>query len=51
MNMQLILAGDELVLCFLLGVGLFRFRDRVIWSAWLGAVSGLVAAILLVLPL
>jgi peptidoglycan/LPS O-acetylase OafA/YrhL len=48
---QLILAGYELVLCFILGVGLFRFRDRVIWSAWLGAASGLVAALLLVLPL
>jgi peptidoglycan/LPS O-acetylase OafA/YrhL len=51
LNTQLILAGDELVLCFLLGVGLFRFRDRVIWSIWLGAASGLVAAILLALPL
>ena len=51
LNSQLILTGDELVLCFLLGVGLFRFRDRVIWSAWLGAASGLVATVLLVLPL
>jgi peptidoglycan/LPS O-acetylase OafA/YrhL len=51
LHTQLILAGDELVLCFVLGVGLFRFRDRVIWSTWLGAASGLVAAILLALPL
>ncbi len=33
------MAGDQLVLCFLLGVGLFRFRDRVVWSSWLGALS------------
>lgn len=49
-NTQLIFSGHELVLCFLLGVGLFRFRDRVNWSPWLGAISGIAAAILLALP-
>jgi peptidoglycan/LPS O-acetylase OafA/YrhL len=50
-NYQLILSGDELVLCFLLGVALFRFRDRVIWSAWLGAVSAAAAIALLAFPI
>ncbi len=50
-NGQLVLTGDELVLCFLLGVGFFQFRHRVIWSGWLGAASGAAAAILLAIPL
>ena len=37
------LSGDTLVLCFLVGVALYRCRTRIIWSPWLGAAAALAA--------
>lgn len=47
---RMALQGRELVFCFLLGVTLFRFRDRVAWSSWLVAASAVAAVALLLLP-
>ncbi len=47
---RLALQGRELVFCFLLGVALFRFRDRVAWSGWLGALSAAAAVAFMLLP-
>ena len=44
------LPGGEFVFCFLLGVGLHRFRDSIAWSAPLAALSAVLAAALLLLP-
>lgn len=49
-NARLALQGRELVFCFLLGVTLFRFRDRVAWSGWLAAASAVVAVALMLSP-
>lgn len=44
------LLGGDLILCFLLGVGLFRFRDVVVWNRWLALASAAGAAVVIQFP-
>lgn len=45
------LPGYLLVICFLFGISLYLWRDKLPWSAALGVVSGLVGGALLLFPM